>query len=157
MSIASAPPFVNDIGVDISKADFWAAVDRPDRDLHKLTAKKFPRTEQGARKFLEWARSLVAPEAAIRVVMEATGLYSEQLADLLVQIDPACRAVPSSPIRGPSRNTPPAIPTRRPIRATPGSSHASDKAAASGTTCLCPPIRGLCAPWCASAKRWSVA
>lgn len=84
---------VNDIGADVAKATFVAAVDVTGMDLHRLPHKDFPRTQQGAEKFLQWCRKRVGDDIRLRIIMEATGLYSEQLADWLIAIDPLCVVV----------------------------------------------------------------
>jgi transposase len=79
-------------GLDVSKASFDAAlyVPRPDGEAHELRdlpVKTFMRTPQGVCAFLDWADARLAPGAApgepqpiVRVVMEATGRYSVELA-----------------------------------------------------------------------------
>ena len=79
---------VNDIGADVAKATFVAAVDVAGMDLHKLPHKNFARTRQGSEKFLAWCRKRVGENVRLRIIMEATGLYSEQLADWLLELDP---------------------------------------------------------------------
>lgn len=84
---------VNDIGADVAKATFVAAVDVAGMDLHKLPHKNFARTRQGSEKFLAWCRKRVGENVRLRIIMEATGLYSEQLADWLLELDPQCIVV----------------------------------------------------------------
>ena len=84
---------VNDIGADVAKATFAAAIDITGMDLHRLPHKDFARTRQGAERFLEWCRKRVGPNVRLRIIMEATGLYSEQLADWLIALDPQCIVV----------------------------------------------------------------
>ena len=96
MSFSQAPA-VNDIGADISKADFAVAINDLMVDVKKLVVKKFPRTAEGAGKFLEWAHKQLGADATIRVIMEATGLYSEQLADWLCGLNPKVRVVIANP------------------------------------------------------------
>jgi transposase len=79
-------------GQDVSKATFEAALWLPlavgaARDLRDLPVRVFPRTPEGAREFLAWADAHLAPygtaeapQPVFRVVMEATGKYSEELA-----------------------------------------------------------------------------
>lgn len=90
-------PVVNDIGVDVSKADFYAAIDNPDLDLKKLAVKKFPRSPEGVTRLLAWLRQVLGGETPIRLIMEATGLYSEQLADMLLAADASCLVVIANP------------------------------------------------------------
>lgn len=97
MSVAIRTAPVNDAGADVSKADFWGAIDHPDLDIQKLPAKKFQRTKAGAQKFLAWLAKQVAPGVGLRIIMEATGLYSEQLAEWLLELDPNCRVVIANP------------------------------------------------------------
>lgn len=84
---------VNDIGADVAKADFMAALDIAGMDLHKLPNKGFARTRQGAEKFLAWCRKRLGDQVRLRIIMESTGLYSEQLADWLLELDPQCQVI----------------------------------------------------------------
>lgn len=80
------------LGLDVSKATFDAALDRPHpdgeaRDLRDLPVGTFARTPEGVREFLAWADARLSDDAApdqprpiVRVVMEATGRYSVELA-----------------------------------------------------------------------------
>lgn len=88
-------------GLDVSKASFDAAlaVPRPDgeaRDLRELPVKSFDRTAEGVRAFLDWADAHLDGVAAsgervptVRVVMEATGRYSVELAVWLLAERPS--------------------------------------------------------------------
>ncbi|MCX7016378.1 MAG: transposase [Candidatus Sumerlaeota bacterium] len=79
-----------DGGLDVAKATFDAALWLPlapgaVREQHEMPAAAFPRTRQGVRQFLAWmdailARHVTVPLTAIRMVMEATGRYSVELA-----------------------------------------------------------------------------
>jgi transposase len=90
-------PAVNDVGADISKGDFVAAIDVAGGDIHKLPSKAFARSQQGAQMFLAWCTKVLGENRRVRVIMEATGLYSEQLADWLLELDPCCQVVISNP------------------------------------------------------------
>lgn len=85
-------------GLDVAKASFEVALDSPrpdgrDRDLRDLPGQSFARTREGAREFLGWLDRQLdhdgATGRAVRVVMEATGRYSEQLAVWLLAERPS--------------------------------------------------------------------
>ena len=81
-------------GVDVSKEWFDAALWPAGHSLaasqmRDLPTRRFARTREGARAFLEWAEQRLG--ATPRVVMEATGSYSPQLAVWLLAERPASR------------------------------------------------------------------
>lgn len=88
-------------GLDVSKASFDTALHVPHpngqaRDLRDLPIKTFARTPEGAGEFLAWADAHLAggavpgePQPILRVVMEATGRYSEELAVWLLAERPS--------------------------------------------------------------------
>jgi transposase len=81
-------------GCDVSKATFDAAVIHPVRAdvparIDEIAVREFQRTRQGVRAFLAWVDERVAdPTARCRVVMEATGKYSMELAAWMIDERP---------------------------------------------------------------------
>lgn len=79
-------------GLDVAKGTFHAALWIPGEDGRLLPGdlpdKSFPRTQKGGEEFLSWADKKIAaawreretPKPTLRVVLEATGPYSEPLA-----------------------------------------------------------------------------
>jgi transposase len=79
-------------GCDVAKASFEAAIrvpahDEPPCSMQAMEQSAFERTREGVREFLNWADQVLEPFAtdeqglsALRVVMEATGKYSLELA-----------------------------------------------------------------------------
>ena len=75
------------IGIDVAKKSFDAALVRPgqhfpETPLRTVPGETFSRDPQGVEKLLAWMREQLkeAPEApTVRVVMEATGVYSVEL------------------------------------------------------------------------------
>ena len=81
-------------GADVAKDWFDAAlwpVDQPIdvREMRRLPVRRFARTAQGTTEFFAWAEAALG--ATPRVVMEATGSYSPQLADWMLAQRPACQ------------------------------------------------------------------
>jgi len=80
------------IGLDVSKRSFEAALARdgwkyPSTRLCELPTRSFERSEKGVESFVRWANGLNKDEAEpsrMRVVMEATGRYSMELAEWLL-------------------------------------------------------------------------
>jgi transposase len=80
------------LGLDVAKATFDAALVRagqkyPATPLASLPVRRFARTSEGVRELLQWLEPLVAPTAPapeVRAVMEATGRYSTELAQWLL-------------------------------------------------------------------------
>ena len=78
------------VGVDVSKDDFDAAVVGPGQHpsaevIRGLPAQTFCRDPKGVKEFVRWLRDLVpaSKPLAARVVMEATGGYSIELAAMI--------------------------------------------------------------------------
>lgn len=89
MSQPSKPEKSNWVGMDVSKATFDAALVRfhqhyPDTALRLIPADTFERTRQGVTRFLQWLDALDVNPHEVRVVMEATGNYSTELATWLL-------------------------------------------------------------------------
>ncbi len=78
-------------GMDVSKRTFDASLVRqgqkyPATPLRQIPVKSFARTVEGVRNFVVWLdaqRDADEEPSVVRVVMEATGNYSEELAGLL--------------------------------------------------------------------------
>jgi transposase len=89
------PTLAHWVGIDVSKGTFDAAllsVDAQEQGvpLRDLPTAAFRRTRDGVREFLAWCTQQLAEvryETATRVVMEATGNYSQELAVWLVEED----------------------------------------------------------------------
>ena len=85
------------VGADVAKKTFDAALLRPGLHYSPTTLREVPvahfaRSDQGVTDFLGWLRTQlgqVAAPVSVRLVMEATGGYSERLADWLRQQCPA--------------------------------------------------------------------
>ncbi len=83
------PPRAVWAGLDVAKATFEAALDRPGREadpqdpLSGLPGRGFERTPKGASEFLAWALLTLPAGTTLAVVMEATGRYSSDLASWL--------------------------------------------------------------------------
>lgn len=76
------------IGIDISKATFTACLCRRSED-GKLTFSKvvsFGNETKGYNQFLRWAKGLISPASELVFLMEATGVYYENLAHHLHKI-----------------------------------------------------------------------
>ena len=89
------------IGADVSKGTFDAALarcgQRASSPLSELPARCFVRSPEGVAELLAWLRaSGVAPESA-RMVMEATGRYSVELAAWMAQACPPLSPAIASP------------------------------------------------------------
>jgi len=84
-------------GVDVSKATFNAALVRmgqkfPSTPLCDVPARGFERGRQGVERFLGWLSDLTQNDverSRVRVVMEATGKYSLELAVWLIERQPS--------------------------------------------------------------------
>jgi len=73
------------VGIDVAKATFDAAVVGPhqyypDTPLRDIPVQSFARCEQGVDDLLDWLGTVLENEPPLRVVMEATGRYSTELA-----------------------------------------------------------------------------
>ena len=70
-------------GMDVSKDEFYAALDLPGEDGNKITvaglkAERFKRTEKGLNRFWNWVDKN-SKDYTVRFVMESTGYLSRQL------------------------------------------------------------------------------
>ncbi len=74
-------------GLDIAKATFHAAAwgHMEFRERHHSS---FQRTYEGASDLLRWLRETGGSQGNIALVMETTGVYSEELATWLLELDP---------------------------------------------------------------------
>ncbi len=94
-------------GIDTAKATFDASIAYPSQALafdlamlHVMPVKSFPRTLEGAREFLRWAREETSELGiGLRVVMEATGTYSIELAAWLTSLDAELLSAIANPKR----------------------------------------------------------
>jgi transposase len=80
-------------GIDVAKATFEAAlhpawVPGKEIPLAELPGANFPRTAGGVARFLAWLDGMQAP-VGVRAVMETTGRYSVELAELLLAARPS--------------------------------------------------------------------
>lgn len=98
-------------GGDVAKDSFDAAVWLPleedrDRAMRDVPVKTFPRTRDGVDAFLHWADGLLAdsvaagggPVPSLRVVMEATGSYSTELAVWMLAARPCLAPAVINPL-----------------------------------------------------------
>ncbi|MCH7911247.1 MAG: IS110 family transposase [Candidatus Hydrogenedentes bacterium] len=72
------------VGMDVAKDGFDASFVRrdqhfPDTELRNIPVASFTRSEQGVKAFLSWLDSHNTDEDEVRVVMESTGHYSQEL------------------------------------------------------------------------------
>jgi transposase len=89
-------PIVHWVGIDVAKATFDAAFVRhgqkfPATPLACIPARSFERTQAGVEELAKWLETLNEDEddsAATRVIMEATGGYSIELAAWITQQNP---------------------------------------------------------------------
>ncbi len=87
------------LSADLAKAKFDASFRSTGAgpvqaaNLGKMKTRVFDRTAAGARAFLEWGQSRLAPDQQLCVVMEATGYYSLELAAWLLSLSPGLRVV----------------------------------------------------------------
>ena len=73
------------VGADVAKSTFDAALVRcdqhyPDTPLRAIPARTFERSSKGVQAFLSWLDAQGVDDTNVRVVMEATGNYSTELA-----------------------------------------------------------------------------
>lgn len=73
------------VGADVAKSTFDAALVRreqhyPDTPLREIPARTFERSFHGVQAFISWLDAQGVGDAGVRVVMEATGNYSTELA-----------------------------------------------------------------------------
>ena len=75
------------VGIDVAADTLQARIglSTTDRQLHYSRSQGFPNTEAGYRQLVEWVRSKPVDIAECWFVMEATGVYYEQLAYWLHQ------------------------------------------------------------------------
>lgn len=73
------------IGIDISMNDFYACIKvRTETDTVKIKGtRSFENTDKGFKEFLSWALKQQKNDCSVRFVMEATGVYYENLAYFL--------------------------------------------------------------------------
>lgn len=102
-SCSIASPHGAWLGTDVSKKTFDAALVRPGQQypatlLADIPVRSFERTASGVDDFLRWIDTLLEPHApAPRVVMEATGRYSQELARWMVEKRPALAPAIAAP------------------------------------------------------------
>jgi len=91
------------IGADVCKKTFDAALVRagqkyPATPLANVPVQSFARTPSGVNDFLQWMDALVgSDDAAPRVVMEATGRYSQELAVWMLEQRPTLAPAIAAP------------------------------------------------------------
>ena len=93
------------VGIDVAKNSFDAALVRdgqkyPATPLATVPVRSFTRTVAGVRDLLQWLDTLVAdtvPASGVRVVMEATGRYSTELATWILDERPALAPAIAAP------------------------------------------------------------
>lgn len=92
------------VGLDVSKKVFDAGFARSDQhfpstSLGELPWNRFHRTTAGVGKFIAWLETLVttSEQSHVRVVMEATGDYSVELAALLIAQRPCLAPAIAAP------------------------------------------------------------
>jgi transposase len=81
------------VGVDVAKRRFEAAVHVPDASRQPAT-RSFAMSQEAIAQFVGWCQQQMhihAPGAPLRVLMEATGSYSQQLSAWLVAQWPECQ------------------------------------------------------------------
>lgn len=81
------------IGLDVDSKRVVAAVDKPLGPAERvppreLPTKSFERSRQGMEQLFAWATSVAGNQAALRVVMESTGIYSVETNQWLCEIAP---------------------------------------------------------------------
>lgn len=94
-------------GIDTAKLTFDAAVGHPSAALafdpallRNLPVRSFPRSREGAAGFLAWAGPIAeGAGTTLRIVMEATGAYSIELAAWLSELAPASMPAIANPKR----------------------------------------------------------
>jgi len=90
-------PSTHWVGVDVSKDTFDAGLVRhgqkwPAVALAAIPVRSFSRTREGVSEFVQWLDNLLADDgypSGVRVVMEATGRYSSELAVWMLEQHPA--------------------------------------------------------------------
>jgi transposase len=73
------------VGIDISKSDFHCCVCRLDKEMKTYfsSIKKFKNSKKGFNALLKWSKSQLEPNISTTYLMEATGVYYEELAYFL--------------------------------------------------------------------------
>jgi len=95
--LSELSPSIHWVGIDVAKKTFDAALVRhgqkwPATPLANVPVRNFTRTRQGVLDFLQWLDTMTIPDGLcgrVRVIMEATGRYSTELAAWLVEERPA--------------------------------------------------------------------
>lgn len=90
------------VGADVAKKTFDAGLVRrgqhyPDTSLRAIPAKTFERSQKGVEAFLRWLDAQEMDGEKVRVVMEATGEYSTELAAWLLERHPALAPAIANP------------------------------------------------------------
>lgn len=90
------------VGADVAKSSFDASLVQsdqhyPDTPLREIPVKTFERTFQGVHAFLSWLDSHGVDGTDVRVVMEATGSYSTELAVWMLSQRPTLRPAIANP------------------------------------------------------------
>ena len=69
-------------GIDVSQNELVVSLGRLKEDLIKeiYGYKVFANTQKGFQELLEWVKKKISAETSVRFVMEATGVYHENLA-----------------------------------------------------------------------------
>jgi len=77
------------VGVDISKDSFVAAfaIMLQGQFIETKRTRNFKNTTKGITEFIEWVNKLKSPAMDLHVTMEATGVYYEELAYTLYELD----------------------------------------------------------------------
>ncbi len=96
---------VNWVGADVSKKTFDVALVTPGQHfpataLRELPVAAFARTQEGVAKCITWIeRCAAGPLESVRIVMESTGKYSQELATWFVEQCPALAPAIVNPAR----------------------------------------------------------
>ncbi len=90
------------VGADVAKHTFDAALVRCDRHypetaLREIPARTFSRTFQGVERFIDWLDEHGVDHEDVRVVMEATGKYSVELAVWMIAQRPTLSPAIANP------------------------------------------------------------
>jgi len=90
------------VGLDVAKNTFDAALVLPHQHfpstpLHKIPTRKFKRTPEGVTKLLTWLDQKCPDHDNVRVIMEATGNYSPELALWLIEQRPTLQPAIANP------------------------------------------------------------
>lgn len=90
------------VGADVAKETFDAGLVRcnqhfPDTDLRDIPADTFPRTPEGVETFFRWLDAQGVDGEEVHFVMEATGKYSKDLAEWILDKRPALAPAIANP------------------------------------------------------------